>query len=544
MTYLTCVEKTAMTVRSKKPFKQKNKWLEIICVIALAIAYLSYLGYLPLDVESDEARRAVVTTEMMISHNYITPTINGELYFNKPPLYNWIVAEYFKIFGDYSMFAFRLQTIIAVFITGLLVYFFTKKYTNHLVAFFSALAYMSNGRLLIYESLFGLIDTTFTLAVYANMMLIFYFGEKKKYYALFIASYITCAIAFLLKGVPALAFQALSLCVYFGLKKDFKKLLSNAHFLGIAILVLILGSYYALYFYQNHFETSLLFSNLLHESTQRTFIEYAFVDTLGHMTSFPFEMLYHFLPWTIFLFACLQKKFWITLNQNKFIQYSFWLFIVNIPVYWVSVDVYPKYLFMFVPLLYSISFYFYFQLGKKAWQKKMIDIILVAAGVLIFIASCVVPFTNVVDDAAYPYLKSSFLIIAFATCLYFSTKTRYRLYAFLAALILGRIWFNWFVLVQRGDSAVTAKTEAAQIINITRGKPLYIFQNAETYNFDGFSYYIETARNEILRKSKELSSGAYYIVDTNQLRQQNFAIDYSFKNFPFQNQLYLVHAKK
>jgi len=180
---------------------------------------------------------------MMISHNYITPTINAEIYLNKPPLYNWIVAAYFKLFGDYSMFAFRLQVIVAVFVMGLLIYFFTKKYTNGLVAFFTALAYMSNGRLLIYESLYGYIDTTFALTVFANMMLIFYFGEKKKYYALFISSYIICAIAFLLKGVPAIAFQGITLITYFILKRDFKRLFTLPNFVGSGIFILLLGSY-------------------------------------------------------------------------------------------------------------------------------------------------------------------------------------------------------------------------------------------------------------------------------------------------------------
>src|SRR3954469_11303837 len=247
------MERTAAYIRTSKftirtpdeevPFNW-NKLLEFVCVAGLLIAYLSYLGYLPLDPESDESRRAVVTAEMMISHNYVTPTINAEIYLNKPPLYNWIVASYFKLFGNYSMFAFRLQVIVAVFAMGLLIYFFTKKYTNHVIAFFTALAYMSNGRLLIYESLYGYIDTTFALVVYTNMMLIFYFGEKKKYHALFIFSYITCAIAFLLKGLPAIAFQAITLTTYFILKKDLKRLFGLSNFTGLAIFIFLLGTYY------------------------------------------------------------------------------------------------------------------------------------------------------------------------------------------------------------------------------------------------------------------------------------------------------------
>lgn len=522
----------------------QNKLLEFVCVVGLLIAFLSYLGYLPLDPESDESRRALVTAEMIISHDYLTPTINAEIYLNKPPLYNWIVAGYFKIFGDYSMFAFRLQVIVAVFITGLLIYFFTKKYTSHLIAFFTALAYMSNGRLLIYESLYGYIDTTFALAVYANLMLIFYFGEKKKYYALFISSYLTCAIAFLLKGVPAIAFQGISLISYFTLKKDFKKLFSLPNFIGLIVLLLLIGSYYFNYFSNNHFSPEILFNNLLNESAQRTFIQYGFEPTIKHVFTFPFEMLYHFLPWTIFLIACIQKSFWAAIRKNKFIQYLFLIFAANIPIYWFSVDVYPKYVFMFVPLVYGIAFYFYFNLNKDAWQRKAINVIMISACVIMLLASLIVPFTKTVDVLEYPFLQIAFLIVTLGTCALISFKKKYSVYAFLAAVVLARISFNWFVLPHRGEKTLQTKNDAKKILDITKQKKLFILNNADTHNFDGFSFYLATGRNEILKKYSAVIPGNYYIVDPNQLKKYPFIIDLNFRNLPDHNILYLVHINK
>lgn len=519
----------------------RYKLLEIICVVGLAIAYLSHLGYLPLDPESDESRRAVVTAEMMIKQDYITPTINGELYLNKPPLYNWILAGWFKLFGEYSMFAFRLQVIVAVFVLGLLIYFFTKKYTNHLAAFFTALAYMTNGRLLIYESLFGFIDTTFALAVYTNMMLIFFFGEKKKYYGLFIFSYIACAVAFMLKGVPAIAFQGITLLTYFILKKDFKRLFSAAHFIGAGVFILLLGAYYAVYFSNNNLTPSALFNNLFHESAQRTFIQYGFDATLKHIATFPFEVLYHFLPWTIFMIACLQKKFWSTLKQNKFIQYTFWIFLANIPIYWFSVDVYPKYIFMLIPLLYSIAFYFYFNLTEAAWQKKLIKIIIVSCCVIFAAGSLSLLFINAIKKIDDLYLKAAILIIGFGVCAYLSLKTKYKVYAFLLALVIARIGFNWLVIVQRGSRFFQLKNSAEQIVNISKNKPLYILGSSVTKGTDGLSFYLETSRNEIIKTTNEVRSDAYYIVDSNQLKQQSFTVDLKFLNPPFE--LYLAHTE-
>jgi len=527
-----------------KSLTSRNRLLEFICIAGLLIAYLSHLGYLPLDPESDESRRAVVTAEMMISHNYITPTINAEIYLNKPPLYNWIVAAYFKLFGDYSMFAFRLQVIVAVFVMGLLIYFFTKKYTNHLVAFFTALAYMSNGRLLIYESLYGYIDTTFALAVYANMMMIFYFGQRKKYYALFISSYIVCAMAFLLKGVPAIAFQGITLITYFIFKRDFKRLFTLPNFVGLGIFILLLGSYYFSYFSNNDFSPEILFNKLFNESAQRTFIQYGFGATIKHGFTFPFEMFYHFLPWTIFLIACFQKNFWGILKENKFVQYMVWIFVANIPVYWFSVDVYPKYVFMFVPLVYGITFYFYFNLNKDAWQRKVINVIMISACVIMFLASLIVLFTKTVDVLEYPFLQIAFLIVMLGICAFISFKKQYAVYAFLGAVVLARISFNWFVLPHRGEKTLQAKNDAKKILDITKQKQLFILNNADTHNFDGFSFYLTTGRNEVLKKSSAISPGNFYIVDTNQLKQYPFVIDLHFQNLPDHNPLYLVHPNK
>ena len=526
----------------------KNKWatiaLETFCILMVAFVYLSHLGYLPLDIESDEARRALVTSEMMLSGNYVTPTINGEVYLNKPPLYNYIIAGYFKLFGNYSMFAFRLQCIVAVLLTGLLIYHFTKRYTNHTIAFFTSLAFMTNGRLLLYESLYGMIDTTFSLVVYANFLLIFYFGEQQKNKSLFIFSYITCALAFLLKGLPAIVFQGVSLLTWFGLKRNFKALFSKAHLYGIFSFLLVLTPYYWLFFTQIKVPVATVLSTLFSESEKRTFFEYNTLTFLKHVISFPADILYHFLPWTIFLIALLRKDVIKIIKQNAFIQYITVLFLANIIVYWVSPDVYPKYLFMFVPLLYTVAFYFYQHLDQNAWQKKVINFLLIIAGVIMFLSSIGLPFTSLMQVTELPYLKAGFLIASLGICAYMiiRKKNNYRFYFFLVALLICRAGFNWFVVEQRGERFFEARAKAEDIANKTKDKPLAILANANTGNFDGMSFHISTLRNEVLKISTQIAPGAYYIADSTGLQQHDLITDMAFENLPFHNKLFLAHA--
>ena len=61
------------------------------------------LGLLPLFLrplwEPDEARYAEIPREMLASHDWLTPRLNGVLYFEKPPLQYWMSAASLKLFG-------------------------------------------------------------------------------------------------------------------------------------------------------------------------------------------------------------------------------------------------------------------------------------------------------------------------------------------------------------------------------------------------------------------------------------------------------------
>jgi 4-amino-4-deoxy-L-arabinose transferase-like glycosyltransferase len=50
-------------------------------------------------VPTDEGRYAEMAREMVASHDWITPRLNGIKYFEKPPLQNWVNALTFELFG-------------------------------------------------------------------------------------------------------------------------------------------------------------------------------------------------------------------------------------------------------------------------------------------------------------------------------------------------------------------------------------------------------------------------------------------------------------
>ena len=502
-----------------QPFNKNEAILCIFCVLFALLAYLTHLEYLPLNNDTDEGRRALVTAEMMLSGNYLTPTINGEIYLNKPPLYNWIVAGYFRLFGDYTMFAFRLPVIIACSGMFLTVYYFVKKYTNRRIAFFTAFAFFTNGRILIYDSLLGLIDATFSWVIYLMIMLIFFYGQKKKYYPLFIVTYFLVALGFLMKGLPSLVFQIVTLLVYFIMTRDFKKLFHPAHFVGIAVFLLITGVYYFGFLSNNPVTERMVFAKLLQESVQRTGLKFGIWPTIMHIVTFPFEFIYHFAPWTIFAIALLHKKVWEYVWKNAFIHYSLLVFLANISVYWISPQVYARYLFMFIPIFFSILFYFFFSIVREnSWQKNLIHSIIIGITLLLWVSCLPLPFLNELKNVSYIYLKTTFLfVILGAVTFIVLKKPQYRMHAFAFAVVIMRLAFNWLILEQRGKRYFEAKALSDKIVSITKSHDLYLLSHAHVGNFDGMSFYISTQRQEVLRYNSTIEKNAFYIADFKQL---------------------------
>lgn len=516
----------------------------VILLLGLLIAYLTHLAYIPLNIENDEARRALVSQEMMLSGDYLTPTLNGEIYLNKPPLYNWIIIAYVKLFGEFSMFAFRLPVIVATVLMGGIVHHFTRKFTNPQVAFFTAFAFMTNGRILIYDSFIGLIDTSFSLVVYLQFMWVYYYGEQKKYGSLFLLTYLMAAIGFLMKGMPALVFQGFTLLTYFIWKKKFRLLFHPMHFVGLGLFLLITGSYYYAYFTRNDLAPATLFSNLFLESTKRTPAHFSFKRTMLHFFSFPLEMLYHYAPWTLFVLAIFDKNGLRALKGNDFMVYSALVLVVNIFVYWLSPEVYARYLFMFIPLLYSLFFHAFFALDPSHWTRRFIGGVTLVLCLALGVGFLALPMLQVVRDETDIWLRCLGLAIGFIALALVAWRSRpLRVYTLIAAIILFRVGFNWFILAPRAERWAKVEALSQRIVETTKSNPLYILKGAQVGNFDGMSFHIEKGRGELLRFDSTKTAGNFYIADQHQLMNTDCSRYISFTNY-LSDSLFLVKFNK
>ena len=511
---------------TKAPSKYHSIFI-IITLLLLFPALFINLGLLPLI--ADEATRAIVALEMEITGNLITPTIGGEFYLNKPPLYNWILLGFFKLTNNHSELIIRLPAVLSLLLFGLSIYLTTNKKIGKKPAFIVAIAFITMGRMLFYDSMLGLIDLSFSLLIFLNFMLIYHFGRKEQFFRLFILSYLIAAITFLMKGLPAIVFQGISLIAAMIFFRRWKSLFRVPHFLGIFIFLILTGSYYFFLWKEN--PEGHYFHTLLSESTKRTFVEYGWAKTFFHLISFPAEQILHLLPWSVLLVFMLKKSFYRNIRENQFLSYLALIFIVNIPVYWVSVETYPRYLFTLYPILLIllITHYYTIKTSDKLFK-------LFWSGVIILILFSLLVGSYLFFNYEFSFQKRSTLIflgvmVLIVTSLYLLWKIEnYRMEILIIILLILRIGFNLVILPDRSQISAqnTQKQHALEVARITSGDELLLHPNTpigvETM------YYISSERMDVLEKTHETAkNGYFYIFDARDPIREKENIFYSFE---------------
>ncbi|HRJ17058.1 MAG TPA: glycosyltransferase family 39 protein, partial [Saprospiraceae bacterium] len=214
-----------------KPFFSSDRPYYLAALLLLPPALLIHLGLMTFI--DDESIRSLVALEMKLSGNYVTPTLNGEYYYNKPPLYNWILLVFFNLAGRFDEFTARIPTLLSLLGFAATVFVvFRPKYGTR-TAFVNALVLITCGRILFWDSILGLIDICFSWVMFGLFMTVYHAFRKGRFWQLFLLTYLLTAIGFLMKGLPALVFQACTLSAYFLYKREFRRLFSAAHFAGI-----------------------------------------------------------------------------------------------------------------------------------------------------------------------------------------------------------------------------------------------------------------------------------------------------------------------
>lgn len=523
-------------------FILKNPIILYISALIIAIPALAInLGLNPLTI--DEANRGIVAIEMIFSGDYITPTIGGEIYLKKPPLWNWMLAAIFKITGNQNELVMRLLTVFFLLLYAFAIFHFNKKHFGAKIGFINAIAFISCGRVLFWDSMLALIDITFSFVLYLNFMVIYHLHERKKYWFLFMISYILATIAYMFKGLPAIVFQGITILVFFIYKKDFKRLFSIQHIISSILFLILVGSYYLLYFKINPSSGDKIFATLFSESTMRTAVNHNFMRTISHLFTFPFEMLYHFLPWTFLIILSYRKGFLREIIDHPFLKFNGLIFISNLFIYWTSPEVYPRYLLMLVPLFFTIFIYFYEQqIVKILIYKKIIAVFFGVLLIAVTLGTLIIPFREFTAEIPYQTLKSILIFVLLICFFFLFVKLKdFRLLIFGITLLVVRLGFNWFVLPERATTSMASfcKQETNKVVKLSENKELMFYKEI-SIDYLGIFYLESNLRKIIPTSYGEKKIGTYYIAHPRNLKNENYEVITEFVSLVENRHLKLI----
>lgn len=528
---------------------RRNRILFAVILALLIVALFSSLHLLPL--RAEEPRRAIVALEMLLSGNFISPTINGIFYYNKPPLYNWFLSSLFVVFGSYADWIVRLPSPLFLLLTGALNYYLVRKYTQSVeTAALSSLFYLTSGDILFYFSMLGEIDIFYTFLVYCQAMAIFVGYERRNWKLLFIVSYFFMAVGLLTKGLPSLPFQAITLLAVAAYQRQWRWLFRVWHFVGIGLLGILVGGYF--YRYNTYNSAAIYLLKLFTESSQHSALEKTLWNSVQYWVTFPLMLAKLLLPWTLAAVFLLQTGIWQRIKQQPLLHFSAWFVLANIGIYWLSPGTRDRYLYMFLPFLSIIIAYFYAHTPptnkRHTWFRYIVGGLLT----IITVAFAALPFVPDLQQIAHLLPISAFFVLAGLGIIYLFYRRSFPDILLLAlGVVLLRCAFN-LVIVPTQALTIDQKiyTESAQkILALTHQNPIYLYGDLHTENayfqpmgkvlldvayvqppFLPFqtSFYLSRANKHIVQCSNKLLANQYYIANQTQLPTTNIRVLYQF----------------
>lgn len=189
---------------------------------------------------ADEPRYAQVAHEMLERHDWITPTLGGEPWLEKPPLYYWQAMLAYSAFGV-SDWAARLPSAIDAAFLVLAIYFFLRRFRSGFELDGALIAASCAG--IIGYARAASMDMALAAAFSVGMLAWWAWREsgKKKYLAAF---YALMALGTLAKGPVAPFLAVLVVASYAAASRDLRVAFRTLWLPGILLFCAVAGPWF------------------------------------------------------------------------------------------------------------------------------------------------------------------------------------------------------------------------------------------------------------------------------------------------------------
>ncbi len=223
---------------------RKDFYLYLILFFIFIVTYVFLLGSYQL-IDVDETRYVEIAKKMFYSNDYLSLKLNGEYFFEKPPLFFWLECLSFKLFGNISEFTARIPIVLLSLLPLSLLFSISKKVKDINFAFINSIILMSSLEYIILTKM-AILDSVFTSFTVASILCYFYTfyleGKKQKIFNILI--YIFSAFAVLAKGIPGIIIPYSIIIVNSIIFKNYKNLFFNLLFGTLIFLIIVVPWHY------------------------------------------------------------------------------------------------------------------------------------------------------------------------------------------------------------------------------------------------------------------------------------------------------------
>jgi 4-amino-4-deoxy-L-arabinose transferase-like glycosyltransferase len=413
---------------------EKRMWLTIALLLCVAgIITFAYLGSIPL-MDPDEPVYAETAREMLQFHDFISPRIYGEFWYDKPPMYYWLVAVAFKIFGV-GEFAARLPSALLATAGAVLVYLSGRKLFGERAGLLAGLILVTSLEY-FYLSKAAVTDVTLTFFLTAAL-LAFLHG---KYYLF----YSCAAFAVVTKGPIGIILCGAISGLYLILTHK-RVLLKRMKLLSGTALFLIIALPWYILMYHYHgmsfIETFLGFHNItrfLQPEHPSGTLWYYYIPVI----------IFGFFPWSAFMvqavYAGLKDK---GANRNKLAFLVIWVATV-FGFFTLSQTKLVSYILpMYPPLALLVGWYF-----DKAWLENRFSVLKWSAAVLTILA-CILETgllyagKKVMSELYFPGMIMAVVFVVVNVLVWWlSVKREFR--RVFAANVVAMLFFSTYLVTQ------------------------------------------------------------------------------------------------
>lgn len=355
---------------------------EIFTILGLSllfyVIFIHNIWAYPL-MDADETRYVSMARDMFNTKDFLTLYLNGEYFFEKPPLFFWLECLSFAVFGKINEFTARFPVSILGVIVCFVTYFMGKKIISRSYGVISALVLATS---IEYSMLskFAILDIVVSALIMFSLafgIAVYYCREsrKKYYWWLF---YIFSALAVLAKGIPGFIVPFGSMFFIAIYSKRFKELFKPIYMIPGVILFLLITLPWHIIMFKLH--NPLFWDEYIVKHHLSRFLGSESIDRGEPFYFYFLVLLWGFCPWFISCFAVFCNKikrfftlFKMTDPKLHFLVYNAIIVLFTLLFFSISETKLITYILPLYPSLAYLGGYIWWKYITESENEKIIN---------------------------------------------------------------------------------------------------------------------------------------------------------------------------